>query len=181
MSNRIKYAILCAVAMLFGSCNANSGPKVFRPVTPQVIRTVFGGQETYDVFKAAQKVSACRLEVKKETLESHSGDYEYLEGAFVELSSEQTAQVRKILESPDSYEFDLRKACTPLYGVRLRFEGESNRVDVDLCFSCDILLVSRDGKPMEGGNFDPIRPNLVALCKKLFPNDKEIQQLAAEN
>jgi hypothetical protein len=50
-------------------------------------------------------------------------------------------------------------------------------VDVVFCFQCDILSVYQNGVAVASEDFDPIRPALVPLMKKLFPKDGEIQSL----
>ncbi|HET7624870.1 MAG TPA: hypothetical protein VFM25_06345, partial [Verrucomicrobiae bacterium] len=71
------------------------------------------------------------------------------------------------------------KMCSPNYGVRIRFIRPGKKLDVYLCFGCEILLVrTPDGWKEE--NFDLGRPALVELLKQLFPKDEEIKKLSTQ-
>jgi hypothetical protein len=158
-------------------CLGRSTPLPVQPANGQVINQVFGGKETHEIANSATTIRACRLKMKPDSASPATGEYEYEAGPFLPLTAEQSTHFLKRLQSPNSYEFDVAKACIPIYGVRLQCEAPEGAVDVDLCFSCNILAVRRDGKIVGGEDFDPIRPNLVQLCKQLFPDDAEIQNL----
>lgn len=102
-------------------------------------------------------------------------DYDF--DPFVSVAAPQTAELANLLVNPTSYDFERAKGCAPDFGVRIRFTAAEGFVDVDLCFQCNILLVRKDGQPVWGEDFDPIRPQLAAICKQTFPADPEIQGL----
>jgi hypothetical protein len=141
-----------------------------------VVAEVFGNAANFALLRSADKVQACRLEPIDTTKPTHRPD-DYEEGPFVDVSEAQAARYRDVLENPRSYYFDVAKKCVPVYGVRVRFGSNAEAIDVNLCFECNILTVSRDGNPVGGEDFDPARRELVALCKELFPDDSEIQKL----
>ena len=172
-----RVAVLCVAIGIASGC----APQVFESAGTRqdVVKEVFGGQENFDFMLAAPVVQACRLKLKVDPSESGLVITDYEEGSFVPLREAQAGELRSVLQSPDSYLFTLAKSCAPIYGVRIRFQNKEESLDVDLCFSCDILTVSRHGEYVAGEDFDPIRPKLVALCKQLFPGDSEIQQLSA--
>ena len=72
------------------------------------------------------------------------------------------------------------KACEPLYGVRLEFIQGEKSTDIFFCLECNILGVYVNGKSVDSADFDDIRPQLVKLIQKIFPEDKTIQVLKAE-
>src|SRR5436305_3976183 len=87
--------------VLLGGCGSRPIAKKPQPVTTEVIDKVFGGLANYELVKDASVVSACRLFVKKDSLLSPSGEYEYEQGPFVACSSVQAGQFREILYNPD--------------------------------------------------------------------------------
>jgi hypothetical protein len=141
-----------------------------------VKRGVFGGTANYELLTSAETVKACQLTFE-DANQPPAELSEYDEGEFVNLSAAQVNALRAILASPQSYYFGVAKACAPIYGVRIRFESSDDWLDINLCFSCDMLEVTRNGESVGGEDFDPIRPQLVRLCKELFPGDAETQKL----
>jgi hypothetical protein len=78
------------------------------------------------------------------------------------------------------------KACLPDYGVLMTFRGSAGAVSIALCFKCDLFAVFWSGGDKEfrvntEEDFDLIRPQLVALVKRLFPKDATIQSLKPVN
>ena len=76
-----------------------------------------------------------------------------------------------------TYSWDSAKSCKPNYGVRIQFNSGDDRVDVLLCFECRILAVYHNDKSGGGEDFDNANPALIAVVKRLFPDDREIQNL----
>jgi hypothetical protein len=90
------------------------------------------------------------------------------------------ADVATVLTDPRSYDWSKAVGCLPSYGVKLSFTRGADRVDVLLCFECDIVLFEHNGEPPGLEEFTPMRPVLVRAVKQLFPDDAEIQALMAE-
>ncbi len=68
----------------------------------------------------------------------------------------------------------------------IKFRGSAGVVSIALCFKCDLFGVFwGDGDKAFRVNaeedFDLIRPQLVALAKRLFPRDATIQSLKPIN
>ena len=62
------------------------------------------------------------------------------------------------------------------------FRSGDRAVQVALCFNCDMLDVFDGGDDQARSvnslpDFDPMRSTLVAIVKKIFPDDAEIQEL----
>ena len=70
----------------------------------------------------------------------------------------------------------------PIYGVLVNFPSNSNKVSVALCFDCNMLAVydtsgTNTTRLNTEWDFDPMRKQLAAAIKPVFPNDPEIQKL----
>ena len=70
------------------------------------------------------------------------------------------------------------KKCKPRPGVGVRRTTAHGRVEVLLCFECDMISRHKDGKFIDSGEFDEIRPQLARAVKVLFPDDEVIQGIA---
>lgn len=96
-------------------------------------------------------------------------------------SKDLTRRIATALLDPNSYrpKGGSAKACIPQYGVKLSFSRANDRVDVLLCFECDIMATFRNGAgEMESGqSFDDGRAELLRLVKLLFPDDRLIQSI----
>jgi hypothetical protein len=103
-------------------------------------------------------------------------DYPVIRGPVI-LSDAIGANVSDALLSPNSYLWDIAKSCIPTCGVKLSFVRNANRIDVLLCFECDILCISRDGRAIGYANFDNAREMFVRAAKQAFPDDEVIQNL----
>jgi len=106
----------------------------------------------------------------------------YTKDAPVRLSPKQIQAIQKLLEKPTSYHWNMHNNCIPDYGVLLNFRLQGDTVHVALCFKCDnIGVFEGDDDTAQQINqeymIDLIHPQLVAICKEIFPNDKEIQGL----
>ncbi len=95
----------------------------------------------------------------------------------VPIDNESRAKLSEVLAAPDTYLWDVDKACEFLPGVALRLTGGDVNVDILICFSCDELEIYRNENLAGHEDFDPRRSDLLRLVKKLFPDDKAIQSL----
>lgn len=95
----------------------------------------------------------------------------------VAISQPDLAQLQAVLPKWSSYGWDNAKACIPTYGVKLDFTRGNDHLQVLICFECDILSCWLNGQLAGGGDFDPIRTDLVHIVQSIFPNDAEIQAL----
>jgi hypothetical protein len=95
----------------------------------------------------------------------------------VQVDSDLATSIATALADPKVYGWDYSKACFFDPGVALRFTQGESVTEVLLCFSCDELLVVREGKALGKEDNDGARGPLVAAAKRLFPDDKEIQAL----
>jgi hypothetical protein len=149
----------------------------------EFISKVFGNRQLFDAFVASQQVSAQRLhwqdrhEITPDVLSN------YKRGPSVPVPASQTRRLKRILQrSPSFYQGSNRKACIPEYGVLFTFRSGDRAIQIALCFNCNMLDVF-DGSDDRARSvnslpdFDPMRSDLVAIVKKVFPDDAEIQGL----
>jgi hypothetical protein len=106
----------------------------------------------------------------------------YAKAAPVGLSPEQIQTIQKLLEKPASYRWSRPVNCIPEYGVLFNFHSDGRTVRVAFCFRCGQLGVfdgEDDSKEQINrvDMFNPMRGRVLAICKEIFPNDKEIQEL----
>jgi hypothetical protein len=167
---------------------------LFYPHTQNdVIIQVFKDREIFSVIQNPQSVTAQLLHAKvassSDTLEVQLKDTAgtgkldgYTKDAPVGLSPEEIQAIQKLLEKPMSYHWRMQPNCIPDYGVLLNFRLQGHTVRVALCFKCNMIGVF-DGEDDSADqinseyDFQPMRPQLVAIAKGIFPNDKEIQAL----
>lgn len=167
---KLNVLLICGCLVLAGC-----GPTA---TEADVAAAVFGTQENLNAVKNATKVAACRI-----TTESPDADFtestlaSYKEGKWIALSPSQAKRFREVLLAPGTYEFDYVSSCTPVFAVRVRFEDERRAIDTNLCLKCSQIAVTRDGQILGAEEFPGGKRKLVALCKELFPDDAEIQNL----
>jgi hypothetical protein len=122
------------------------------------------------------RVEAYRLHADQTNLPLDPQDYEIISEAIA-VPHDMATEVSDALVTLKTYVGGPKKACVPIYGVRLTFHRGEDRVDVFLCFECGILVVAQNGSLKGGNDFDGIRDDLLRAVKTLFPKDQEIQDL----
>jgi hypothetical protein len=133
-----------------------------------------GGKEAMALLEHAEKVEAFRL--KDSEYQKTIDTYEMV-GDAVPVDREAAIRLATLFTSVDSFLLDSAKGCVPRYGVRIRFAKDEATLDVLFCFTCNTFLTYLNGKSVGGEDFDPIRPQLVAIMKSLFPKDEVIEKL----
>jgi hypothetical protein len=142
---------------------------------------VFGSMEAATVVARPEKVTAYRVGTNppwRSDTTPGIDDFPLTTGP-VGVPAEFASNISAALVDPDSYGWNYAKPCIPQYGVRLVFDRGGDRVDVLLCFECDILAVAYNGTFTGGEDFDPVRPVFVRAVKAVFTNDRVIQGLVA--
>jgi hypothetical protein len=143
------------------------------------VSQLYGGATSIDVLSAPQTVEAFRIDPAhgpKDASSPHVGDFAVTAGPVV-VGAEDVKELSAILLDPDTYDWLRAKGCDFTPGVGLRFLKDASRVELALCFECDELLIFRRGQRIGMEDFDAARPRLVALVKRLFPDDAKIQAL----
>jgi hypothetical protein len=152
------------------------------PETPQqLLVKLFGGEQAFEIFLGPKTVQAYRLNGHNRVSPPAKGidGYEILSGP-VAVSEEHAGELKKILTDPDIYDWDPHpgiKGCEFAPGVALIYASEKGSLDVLLCFGCDQIRTYQNGKIVGGKDFDKVRAAIVAVVKKMFPDDAEIQAI----
>ena len=149
------------------------------PETPQqLLVKLFGGEQAFEIFQQPKTVQAYRLNGHNRVSPPTKGidGYEVLSGG-VAVSEEHAGELKKILTDPDIYYWDRAKACVFSPGVAIIYTSEKGSLDVLLCFGCDQIDIYQNGKRVGGEDFDKAREAIVAVVKKMFPDDAEIQAI----
>lgn len=136
--------------------------------------TLYGGPKGFAVLKNPERIEAFRL--------SHvAGEEPVVTAGPIKVEQPTSQQIVSLLSADKSFDWNLGKGCIPIWGVRLSFYRGTDRLDVLLCFQCDILGVSLNGKELKFEDFDPVHAQLVKIVKVIFPDDPEIQKLSEES
>jgi hypothetical protein len=175
-----KTVILFGVVVVMAVVAATAGAKWFlmarAPATPAPtpeLLKLYGGRNGFAVIQKPDRIEAFRVSDPK-----RSNEPIVTEGP-VAVTATVAQELVSVLSSHQAYGWDYAKGCVPEWGVRLAFYRGTDRVDILLCFQCDLLMVSLNGTETtrDVEDFDPIRPNLVRAIKQIFPNDPALQSL----
>jgi hypothetical protein len=149
------------------------------PETPQQLLVKrFGGEQAFEIFQQPKTVQAYRLNGDNRVSPPAKGidGFEILSGP-VAVFEEHAGELKKILTDPDIYYGGGVKACHFSPGVAIIYTTEKGSLDVLLCFGCDQIEIHQNGKRVGGKDFDKAREAIVAVVKKMFPDDAEIQAI----
>lgn len=155
---------------------------IMYPTTPLVVEHTF--TETLDeagleTLKRPTRIQAFRIKADLTNRPDDPHDYEVLSEA-VPVPTTMAAKIVNLLITLKTFVGDPKVSCIPLYGVRLVFLRDDDRVDVFLCFECQLLLVAHNGVVTGGEGFGEIHGELLRAAKALFPKDREIQDLKTD-
>ena len=145
----------------------------------KVAKEVFGNQQRLDSFLASRQITAQRLHYRGDPHNPWSLA-SYSEDSPVQVAPAQAHMLQQLLQQPSSYSWNSVNACLPDYGVLLTFRSDSQIVRIALCLECNMLGVFDGDHPdrvNSKNEFDPVRTQLVAVAKAIFPNDSVIQAL----
>jgi hypothetical protein len=143
------------------------------------VHQIFGGSRGTAIMNHADRVEAYRIDMPADrNTWSTAGlaDYPILKGPLP-VSPSDIETILTTFGDRESYDWQKRKACIFVPGVRLDFVRSDDRLSVLICFDCDMITSYLNGKIVGGSNTDKCRPALVRLAKSLFPDDAKIQSL----
>jgi hypothetical protein len=152
---------------------------LFYPHSKQdVIEQVFKNREIYYAICYPQDVTAQRLQSNGNDTGKLDG---YAKDAAVTLPPEDVQQLRSLLQKSSSYRWR-HSLSTPDYDAVLNFRAQGHVVRIALSFKNNVFGVfdgedDKDEQINTECRFDPIRDQLVAICKTVFPDDRKIQAL----
>lgn len=166
---RARIVLVLAATLLVGAC---AGPD-WRIVQ------LYGGGGSVEALQAPTLVEAFRIApdaVGPDPDYERVGLHRVTAGPVV-VDEATSSELSSILLDPDSYDWQRAKGCEFRPGVGVRYTRDVSRVDLALCFECDELTIHRQGRRVGVEDFDDVRPQLVSIVKRVFPNDPEIQSL----
>lgn len=143
------------------------------------ISTLFGGAENIAIVRDATRVEAYRVTLPGSDAPNEDTsplDYEITSDP-VRLPTAMASELAKTLLSSDTYSGAAAACGPPIYGVKISFFRNAERVDVYFCFHCSVLRVVRDEQVYGGADFGNAEQVFVQAVKTLFPNDAEIQAI----
>lgn len=96
------------------------------------------------------------------------------------LTRPQIAQVLHALNKPGADQ--AKAACSPNPGIEFVFVHQGRSVRLDLCFHCAAAeFMDSAGQDLGSSNFRHVRPELIAVCKEVFPDNPAVQRLGEDN
>lgn len=183
-------ALLVACVFVLSGCTGDPrGPSKAvdgdGTVDPRVVE-LFDGQEGLRPVISPIHVEAFRVDSMTSRLDridpfrsgairSSIAGYRII-GGPAPVDSKTAEDLALILRNVRSYEWDGANGCFEP-GVAVRFTGTSSTTEVIFCFKCDRLEIFRSNKHIAQGDFDNARRPLVAIMKRIFPNDGAIRNL----
>jgi hypothetical protein len=147
------------------------------------LRRIFGGVNGLATLKHADRIEAYRIKTPDNGINWNDASllsFPTLNGP-VSVSQIDAQTLVATLTDRNSYYWNARNGCIPVPAVRLDFVRGNDRLSVLLCFECDMLENFYNDKFVGGQNFDNVRPTLVQIVHKLFPDDPRIQLLAEQH
>ena len=152
---------------------------LFFPHTKQdVIEQVFRDREIFYAICYPKQITAQRLHSKGNDPQKMSG---YTMDEAVVLTPDEVDALKTPLKAQSSYLWRY-STTTPDYNVLLTFHCDGRNIRIALSFKNNMLGVfdGEDDNAQQVNTeylFDPMRDRLVAVVKKIFPDDKDIQAL----
>jgi hypothetical protein len=143
-------------------------------LSQEEVREIYGSADAEEALRKPSEVVAFRL-ARNTFEEAALEDYKITAGPIQLSPSLAAAFAHSVTEAADCNGYPNK--CEPDFGVRLEFVRNAKRVNVLLCYNCDILQVYSEGKFHQWRYFNAFRPQLVKLVKEVFPDDEAIQKL----
>jgi len=140
-----------------------------------------GGPEVLDVVKNAQTVTAQRIDSELAESPEQAVDHPkiIILGEPFPVSKEETAALKHVFTQGSTY-LSPSKTCEFRANVRYAFLAPPDRkVEMVLCFGCGELEVWQKGKFVSFGPFDGGYAEILAITKRIFPEDEFLAEFDA--
>jgi hypothetical protein len=141
---------------------------------PENVAELFVTAENLEIVREPDKVEACVLRFFEPTKGQRWEDARYEETAYVSVPKKEATVMQAALLRESNYGWDYAKGCLPRYHTRLRFHSKERIVAIDFCFSCNILLIYRDGVAISSEDFED--HVFLRTMGKLFPSDVALKE-----
>lgn len=89
------------------------------------------------------------------------------------------AELSALLRKDESYDWFRTKSAHFRPTLGLRFVRDQSRLELAICFESDMVVAYRMGRFVGVEDIDPIRPQLIAIARRLFPGDPRFASLPA--
>ena len=96
-------------------------------------------------------------------------------------AKETAAALRTLLLSGKTYDWKASNGGRqPQFYLRLRFHRGEELVDLDFCFMCHVVHITRAGEEIGHANFSPNSDLILQALRRVFPDDEPLKQVAKE-
>ena len=173
----VKFALVAVLLLAGGYWYWRS-----RPSLQDVAQKVFNGKQVFEAFVTSQTATAQRLHWRRQEGQDSRMLSNYDQDSPVTIPPTRAQEIQALLQRPASYAWRYKHRCIVDYGTLLTFHSGKRNVRVALCFKCNELGIF-DGEDNNAVRintidvFDPIRKQLVAIVKSIYPTDVEIGAL----
>ena len=153
------------------------------------VAQLYGNGASVDCLVAPQSVDAFVLDPGSgiaagpplpQTSESPTviGRYAALANTTSTLADAATMkELSEILLDQNTYDWKRAKSVPFRPTLGLRFVRDASRLEVAICFESNMVVAYRMGRFTGVEDMDAARPRLVAIAKRLFPNDWRFSSL----
>lgn len=150
---------------------------LFRTEAADSVDELFSAEGVLETIQAPERVSACALKSinpPKKYLLWGQRDWskrKYEEKEYVTVPESSLRRMRKDWFAEDSYRWDSKVGCRPIFQSRVRFEKGEQVVEIDFCFGCSIMLVRNDGKVVSSALLEVKDTVFLDEMIALFPDE----------
>ena len=153
--------------------------------TPASVAELFATPENLRLVRSADKIDACILRHIEATPRPDGSvdksKERYEETAFLPVPPATTTALRDLLLSAKTYDWKAGSGGRrPQFYLRLRFQKSAEIIDVDFCFMCHVLSLTRNGEELGHANFNPNSDLFLQAFLQVFPNDEPLKRVAKE-
>ncbi len=128
-------------------------------------------------IETADKVLLSRIILPEDKSNQWREFDSYVVSLTREISSQQnTILLKNVFDAGNDDPFS-SKGCIPNFGFRVSFVKDGKVLDINFCFQCGIMCLSKNSKFISGSDFNRSEEELLALMKTIFKEDKAIQDL----
>jgi len=152
-------------------------PTLWAGNRPTTVEELFQTTDNLAIVSSPDRVEVCILYLKEPWFSKNLNKRKWKEGKPLPVSPETAQLLSTKLTDPKTYRWDIAKACWPNWNARISFFKSGHSVSADLCFSCKILLLSRDGQPFSGEDFDGANETIFEIVRSMFPDDRVIRDV----
>lgn len=164
-------------ASLFGRrpLTVTNAVELLGPLPPprHFVEQLVGGKDAYETIANPERADAWLLKTYEQ---SGSSTNKAPRTGATRMNVKTAKQFTEALLDFDTYAWTVQKMCLPDFGARLRFTRGNNSVEFLLCYECDILVVTHNGRT-HAENFDYGHNKLVRALQAVFPKDNIVKKL----